>query len=203
MPVLEVLRDHRRTVLLAAGSYLAISALGYIVIVYFVSYATRELGLPLATTLALLLTAAVVFASSILMFASWSDRFGRRRIMTWGCGALVAWSLIFFPLIDTKSIPLIAVSLCGMLLIQGAYVGPQAAVFSELFPTAVRYSGASLSLTLGTLIGGAVAPFIATALFSITGDSRLITAYIVMVSVISWLSVLALKETFRQDLGRS
>ena len=87
MPIVDVLRNDARAVALAAGSYIGISTLGYIVIVYFVSYATRELKFPLTTTLALLLTAAVLFAGSILAFAVWSDRFGRRRIMQWGNGA--------------------------------------------------------------------------------------------------------------------
>jgi metabolite-proton symporter len=200
MPMLDVMRNDARAVLLAAGSYVAISAVGYIVIVYFVSYATRELGLSLTTALALLLTSAVVFALSIPTFAIWSDRFGRRRIMQWGCAAMVLWSLIFFPLADTKSIPLIALALCGMLLIQGAYIGPQPAVFSELFPTVIRYSGASLSLTLGTILGGALAPSIATALFGMTGNSWLVTVYMTTLSLISWLCVVALKETYRQDL---
>ena len=200
MPVVDVLRSDAHTVLLAAGSYLSISALGYITIVYFVSYATRELGLPLTTTLTLVLAASACVAGSIVTFAIWSDHFGRRRIMRWGMGALVLWSLIFFPLVDTKSIPLIALSLSGMLLLQGAYLGPQPAVFSELFPTAIRYSGASLSLTLGTILGGAPAPFIATALFAATGNSWLVTAYLTTLSLISWLCVLGLKETYREDL---
>jgi MFS family permease len=178
-----------------------ISALGYIVIVYFVSYSTRELGLALTTTLALLLAAAVCFAASIAAFASWSDRLGRRRIMQWGCGALVVWSVLFFPLADTGSVPLVALALCGMLVIQGAYIGPQPAVFSELFPTAIRYSGASLSLTLGTILGGALAPAIAAALFNATGTSALVTLYIAGMSLVSWLSTLALEETYRSDLA--
>jgi len=201
IPVLDVLRSDARTVLLAAGSYVGISGLGYIVIVYFVSYATSQLGVPLTTTLALLVVAAVVFAVSIVAFASWSDRLGRRRVMQWGCAGLVLWSLIFFPLADTKSVPLIGLALCGMLLLQGAYMGPQPAVFSELFPASIRYSGASLSLTLATIFGGALAPFFATALFGITGNSSLVTVYAVALSLISWLSVLGLKETYRQDLS--
>ena len=86
-------------------------------------------------------------------------------------------------------------------MIQGAYIGPQPAVFSELFPTATRYSGASLSLTLGTILGGALSPAIATSLFSATGDSTLITIYITAMSLISWLSTLALTETYRKDLS--
>ncbi len=201
MPVLDVIRSDMRTILLAAGSYVGISGLGYIVLVYFVTYATRQLGLPLATTLALVVMSALVFAGSIVAFAIWSDRFGRRRIVRWGLGALVLWSLVFFPLADTKSIPLIALSLCGMLFLQGAYIGPQPAVFSELFPTAIRYSGASLSLTLGTILGGALAPVIATALFGLTGNSSLVTAYITTLSLVSWLCALGLKETYREDLS--
>jgi metabolite-proton symporter len=203
MPVVDVLRADARTVLLAAGSYTAISALGYITIVYFVSYATRQLGVSLPTTLALLLGSAVLFAGSIFVCAVWSDRIGRRRVMTWGMAALVAWSLIYFPLADTRSVPLIGLSLAGMLVIQGAYIGPQAAVFSELFPTTIRYSGASLALTLGTVIGGAPAPSIATKLYQVSGNSRLITVYIVALAIVSWLCVLALRETYREDLSRA
>jgi hypothetical protein len=80
-------------------------------------------------------------------------------------------------------------------------MGPQPAVFSELFPASIRYSGASLSLTIATIFGGALAPFIATALFGMTGNSSLVTVYAVALSLISWLSVLGLKETFRDDLS--
>ncbi len=202
MPIVDVLRHDARAVALAAGSYLGISTLGYIVIVYFVSYATRELEFPLTTTLALLLTAAVMFAISIFISAVWSDRIGRLRIMRWGNGALVLWSLVFFPLADTGSVLLAGIALCGILVIQGAYIGPQPAVFSELFPTATRYSGASLSLTLGTILGGALSPAIAAFLFGTTGNSTLITVYIAAMSFISWLSTLGLKETYRHDLSR-
>jgi hypothetical protein len=67
-------------------------------------------------------------------------------------------------------------------------------VFSKLFLAAVRYSGASLSITLGTLLAGAIAPFVVTALFSTAGNSWPVTAYAVTVSLISWLCVLGFKE---------
>jgi len=202
MPIVDVMQSHGRTVLLAAGTYVSISALGYIAIVYFVSYATRQLGLSLPLTLTLLVTATTIVTPSIILFAHWSDLMGRRRLLRWGLGALVLWSGIFFPLLDTKSVPLILLALTGMLLVQGAYLGPQPAVFSELFPTAIRYSGVSLSLTLATLLSGAIAPTVATTLFSLTGTSRLITVYIVAMSLVSWLCSLALPETFRDDLAR-
>jgi MFS family permease len=201
MPVLDVLRTDARTVLLAAGSYVGISGLGYILLVYFVTHATRRLGLALPTALMLIVLASVAGAPGTVLFAHWSDRVGRRRIMQWGLGALVLWSVIYFPLVDTGSIPLIALSLCGMMFLQGAYLGPQPAVFSELFPAAIRYSGASLSLTLGTIMGGALAPFIATTLYGMRGDSWLVTAYVTTLSLISWLCSLGLRETYRSDLA--
>src|SRR5207247_571372 len=193
-PVVDVLRTHGRTVFLAAASYVGISATGYLVIVYFVSYATRTLGFPLGSTLALLQLAAVIFAISIIYFANRSDRIGKRRMMRWSCAGLILASLIFFPLIDTKSMVLAGLSLCFMLLVQGAYIGPQAAVFAESFAAPVRYSGASLSITIGTIFGGAIAPFLATALYDVTGNSWPITTYAVALSVISWICSLGLKE---------
>jgi metabolite-proton symporter len=195
MPVIDAIRGNGRTILLAAGSYTGISALGYIVLVYYVSYATRVLGLALPTVLALLLVAAAVFGVSVVAFARWSDRIGRRRLMLWGNAALVAWSAAFFPLLDTRSVPLIAVALSGMLLLQGAYIGTQPAVFAELFPPSLRYSGASLSNTLGTIVGGAPAPFIAAALYDTYGSSAAIGVYITVLAAVSWLSVIGIRET--------
>ena len=199
-PIVDVLRSSGGTVLLAAGTYLAISSLGYIVLVYFITYATRQLGLTLPVTLALVMAAAAVCAPSLVLAAHWSDRVGRKRLMRWGLGALVLWSAVFFPLLDTKSLPLIALSVVGMLFVQGFYLGPQPAVMSELFPTAVRYSGSSLAVTLASVCGGAVAPIVATYLFEQTGTSSLITVYMVAVSIVSWLCALALPETYKDSL---
>jgi MFS family permease len=200
LPVLDLLRDHRRTVLLAAGSCLSGSALGYIGTVYFVTYATRELGVPLSRTLAVLVLSAVVLAASMLVFAVWSDRWGRRRILTWGLAAQVLWSLIFFPLIDTQSVSLIALAVCGMMFFQGPYMGSQPATFAELFPATVRYSGVSLSQTIGVIVGGALAPIIASTLFGVARRSWPITVYLVTLSLLSWLCGLGLKETYRVTL---
>ena len=87
-----------------------------------------------------------------------------------------------------------------MLVVQGMYIGPQAAVFAELFPSTFRYSGASLSITLGTLLGGAITPFVAAALYSAFGSSVAVTIYAVVLSVVSWLCALGLKETIQNQL---
>ncbi len=201
LPLVDVIRRDARTILLATGSYVGIGGLGYLVIVYFVSYANRVLGLPLPTVLGLVLGAAVVLAASIVAFGTWSDRLGRRRVMGWGCAALILWSFVFFPLADTGSVPAIALSIVVMMTLQGAYLGPQPAVFAELFDTGVRYSGASLSLQLGTILGGGLAPFVATALHGVAGASWPVTVYAVALAAISLLCVRGLHETYRRDLS--
>jgi metabolite-proton symporter len=194
MPIIDVMRGNLRAVVLAAGSYVGISALGYLVLVYYVSYATRVLQMPLTTVLTLLLVAACFFGVAVVAFARWSDRVGRRRVMLWGNAALVVWAALFFPLLDTASVPVVALALCGMLIIQGAYIGTQPAVFAELFPAAVRYSGTSLANTLGTVVGGAPAPLIAAALYEATGTSLAIGAYGTALAIVSWLCTIALRR---------
>ncbi|CAM3595649.1 MFS transporter [Kibdelosporangium persicum] len=200
VPAVDVLRAEWRKVLLAAGSYVGMSGMGYIVIVYFVSYANRQLGISTPTVLTMLIMASVVFAIGVVVFARLSDRWGRRRVMIWGCVGHAAWSLVLFPLADTKSVPLIAIDLIMILALQSAYIGPQPAMFAELFPTELRYSGTSLSLTLGTILGGAVTPLVATALYGATGTSWSVTAYVVLISLITVVCQLALKETYHKDL---
>lgn len=120
--------------------------------------------------------------------------------MVWGCGLLVVWSAVFLPLADTRSVPLILVDLIVMFVLQAAYIGPQPALFSELFKPAVRYSGASLSLQLGTILGGAIFPLVATALFDATKSSWSVTAYAVVLALIAFGCQLGLRETYQRDL---
>src|SRR5436190_11043028 len=81
MPIVDVLRSHGRTVLMAAGNYLAISSIGYIVLVYFITYATRQLGLTLPLTLTLVMVASAICSPAMVLAAHWSDVVGRRRLM--------------------------------------------------------------------------------------------------------------------------
>ena len=84
-----------------------------------------------------------------------------------------------------------------MLVLQGAYIGTQPAVFAELFPPNIRYSGASLSNTLGTILGGAPAPFVAAWIYNSTGNSNAVGAYITALAAVSFVSVVMLEETHR------
>ena len=98
-----------------------------------------------------------------------------------------------FPLIDTGSLPLIIVAILGLAFL-GMQYGPQAAYFTELFGTEVRYSGASLGYQISAIIGGALAPTIAVLLWNELGIF-FVSLYILLAAVLTLWSLSLLEET--------
>ncbi len=187
-PVVDAVRDHPRQILLAAGCYLAINLTYYVFITFVVAYATNDaiLGLPKHEVLT-----AVLIASAIELFAlpaaGWlSDLVGRRTVFAVGALLLGAWSFAFWALVDTGSIGLLTLGLVvGLSLLHSLMYGPQGALFSEAFSARVRYSALSLGIQVGSVVGGAFAPFLATALLSGFGSSTAIAAYMALGCAVS------------------
>ncbi|GAA4886634.1 MFS transporter [Actinomycetospora straminea] len=193
-PMLAVLRDQPRALLVAIGLFIANNMIGYLLIAFITSYGTRVLGLPSSTMLAVGIAGAVVWGVAIVWSGSWSDRVGRRRVYLVGTILLLVWSFPFFLLLDTASLPwmLLAVAVLGVGL--GLTYGPQAAAYAELFPAPVRYSGASFAYAVGAVLGGGFAPLVAQALIGATGTSLSVSVYMVIVCLITLAAVLALRE---------
>ncbi|MEU8824894.1 MFS transporter [Streptomyces sp. NPDC048636] len=185
LPVLEVLRHHWKNVVLAGGTFIGNNAVGYVFMAYTLAYGTQALGFSRDTMLVLILIAAAVWLGTTAWSAALSDRLGRRRVFVAGAVGLVAWSAVFFPLVDTASTPLVLLALVVMAVVLGFTYGPQAALFSELFPPRLRYSGSSLGYQLGAILGGGVAPTVATALYDIDHTTWPITLYLVCVTAFS------------------
>jgi MFS family permease len=200
MPILEVLRVYPKQVLLAAGAFIANNAIGYIVFAYILAYGTQALGLSRSTMLVSVLLAVVVMLFAVIGFASLSDRIGRRKVFLAGAVFCGLWAFPFFWLLETRNLALVLLAPAVMLVGVGALHGPQAALYSEMFGTRVRYSGASLGYSLGAVFGGGLAPFIATALFAATGGSWAISAYLVALCIVTFVSVLLISETYGTDM---
>jgi len=202
-PVAEVLRTSWRQVILAAGTFVAPNAMGYIVITYSLSYTTRILHLNRNAVIWAILAASVIWLIVAGWVAAMSDRWGRRRVLVVCLVALTIWSLVFFALLDTGSFPLMLLALVVLAALQGAANGPQAALFAELFETHVRYSGISLAYQAGSILGGGVAPFLATALYDIRLSSLPVTGYLVLISIVSLSCALAIRESGRHHQSLS
>jgi MFS family permease len=200
-PVLEALRLYPRRIALAAGAFICIQVTFYILIAFVVADGTNEagLGLPRSTMLSAVLIACIIQLPVQFLAASYSDRHGRRGIYLAGAALLGVWAFAIFPLIDTGNYLLIILAITGGLTFLGMQYGPQAAFYTELFSTHVRYSGASLGYQIGAILGGAFAPSLAVLLWKEYGIIY-VSAYIAVAALITIVSVLMLTETHGTDI---
>ena len=201
-PVLEAIVKYPKRIALAAGAFLSIQVTFYILIGFVLAYGGDPNGAALSrdTMLLAVLVASALQIPSQFLAASYSDRNGRRGIFMLGAVLTGVWAFALFPLIDTGNFWLIVLSVSGGLMFLGMMYGPQAAFFTELFSTEVRYSGASLGYQVGAILGGAFAPTIATILWT-EYDIIWVSVYIAFASLLSLISVKMLTETYKNDLN--
>ena len=200
-PVWEVLKTYPKEIALAAGAFIAINANFYLLIPYILDYATAEVGLPQSTVLTAVLISSVAGLIAIGGFAALSDVIGRRIPYMAGAVLHGLWGLFaFWPLVDSGNPGLLVLALVlGQIFLSMMY-GPQAAFYSEIFTTKVRYSGASMGYQIGSVFGGALAPIIATALLAATGTSFAVGAYMAVVCAITGVCAFLLSETYGRSM---
>jgi MFS family permease len=194
-PIVEAFRARRRQLLLASLSFVANTAVGYIFLAYLLAYGTAVLQLSRAFLLTVVIIGSVVWLVTIVVGARWSDRVGRKPVYLVGSVLLVVWAFPFFLLIDTIEPVPIVLSVVVLASGLGLSYGPQAAFFAELFEPQYRYSGVSFAYAVGAVLGGGFAPLIATALQTSTGASWPVSAYMLVVGLVSLVAVLLLPET--------
>jgi MHS family shikimate/dehydroshikimate transporter-like MFS transporter len=194
LPIAEVLRTHRREVLLAVGMRLAENGAFYIYTVFVLVYGTQKVGADRQTLLTAILLAAACLLVAIPICGALSDRLGRRPVYLFGACVTGMFAYPLFVLLDTGSAPLIALALIVALVFAHAPMyGPQAAFFSEMFGSRVRYSGASLGSQLSSVLAGGLSPFIATALLPYGRGA--LAAYIMAMAIATIVAVLMASET--------
>ena len=200
VPFVEVLQSHWKAVIAGGMTMSSTAMIGYIMIAYIISYGVKQLGMPKSTMIMLVLLSSSVWLVTCLLFATWSDRWGRRRIYIIGAiGGLLAAFPIFM-LVDTRQPVLMGLGLCILALPLAAMYSPIAAMLSELFPTRLRYTGNSMAYQVGTLAGGAFVPMIATTLYEMFGTSMAISAYIFVWVTFGLIAVQFVPETSRISL---
>jgi MFS transporter, MHS family, shikimate and dehydroshikimate transport protein len=201
-PVLEVLRDHPKQVLLAGGAFFVVNGGFYVLITGMLDYGTRTLGVSENAMLAAVLISAVVEGIAIVAMSALSDRVGRRPVFMSGAVLLGLWAFPLFWLVNTGSVPLIILSLCIAQFFLGMMYGPQAALFSEMFSARVRYSGASIGYQGASVFAGGLAPIIMVWLLESTGTSLSVSFYMFLMAAITFFSVYLVTETYEDEMTR-
>jgi MFS transporter, MHS family, shikimate and dehydroshikimate transport protein len=204
-PIVDVVRKYPRNVLVAMGMRVAENGTFYILTVFVLAYGEETLKLEKSTVLTGVIIAAAIGLFTIPLFGMLSDRIGRRPVYMTGALFSLAFAFPFFMLVDTKEPVLIWLAIVlGVNIGHDLMYGPQAAYFSELFGTRVRYTGASIGYQLASVFAGGFAPLIAVALLAAGGDEpTLVALYMTAMALITVVATYFARETYDQDLGES
>ncbi len=200
MPALDVVQHYPKRVLLAIGARVGVDVAFYTFVLFIATYIATFLKLPRSYALNAVLIAAACQVGAIPIFGALSDRYGRRPIYLFGAIGAALWVFVFFALLDTGSFTLIVLAAVIALLLHAAMYGPQASFIAEMFPTSVRYSGASMGYQLAGVVGGALAPIVSVALLARYGSALAVSLYVLAMLAVTTLCVLAAPETSRIDL---
>lgn len=205
MPIVQLFRKHSLLVLIAAFVFAGNNAVGYMTTGgYIQRYATNPDG-PLGLATADVLGAVTLSAVTWLIFTwlgGWlGDKIGRRNTYIIGWISMLVAIVALFPLVNSGSIVLLTVGLMLLTVGLGLTYGPQAALYAELFPASIRFSGVSIAYALGAILGGAFAPTIATALVEQTGTTVSVTVYLAIMAVLGLVATLLLRDRSGIPLG--
>lgn len=200
-PIARVLRDNWREVLISMGARMGENTTYYVITAFILVYLTGPVGLPKSVGLNAVLIGSIVHFATIPLWGALSDRWGRRPVIIMGALGSGAWAFAFFGLLDTASPLVITLATTVGLVLHGAMYGPQAAFFSELFGTQVRYSGASIGYQLASVVAGGLAPLIATALLKGYGTAAPVALYVAAGAALTVIATAVSRETRATGLG--
>ena len=205
-PLAEVFRTSWKPLILGTFIMVSCYTLFYLVTTWVLSYGIAKkgvgLGIPYLDFLKLQLISIFAFIVSIPVAGRLADSRGRKRTLIAVSAVMIAFGLTFSWLLrpDTATEGTVLVFLTVGMFIMGLIFGPMSAVLPELFPTNVRYTGSGISYNVASILGAAIAPFVATALVKSYGVGA-VGIYLIVVSVLSLIAILLMKETKHFDMS--
>jgi len=198
VPMLTVIRDHPRPLVLGTLASIETFVLFYLMTVFSLSWGTSVLGYSRNTFLLIQLLGVVFFALTIPISALIAERGGRRTTLIWVTVAIGVFGLVMAPLLTSGLVGATIAMVVGLSLM-GLTYGPLGTTLSELFPTRVRYTGSSLTFNLAGIFGASLAPYIATWLAQNYG-LQFVGYYLVVAAVLTLVGLVAIEETRDQRL---
>jgi metabolite-proton symporter len=193
LPMMEVLRSYPRQLVVGVLVSLATFVLFYLMTVFALSWGTSALGYNRQQFLLIQLFGILFFAATIPVSAVWADRYGRRRTLILTTIAIGLFGFVFAPMLGAGTGGAMATMAIGLTLMGFTY-GPLGTALSELFPTAVRYTGSSLTFNLAGIFGASLAPYVATWLARNHG-LRYVGYYLAFAAALTLAGLIATRET--------
>lgn len=162
VPLVTVLREHGSTLFLATLMATTTFVVFYLMTVFTLSWGTSQLGFERQEFLIMQIIGVLFFAAMIPLSAIVADKVGRIRMLIYATLSIMAFGFVFGPLFAAGNTFMVIVLLSLGLSCMGLTYGPLGTALSELFPTSVRYTGTSMAFNLAGILGGSLAPYIAT-----------------------------------------
>ncbi|MDN6510294.1 MAG: MHS family MFS transporter [Corynebacterium sp.] len=201
-PLGSLFKNHWRRVLLAALIFAGNNAAGYMIIAFFSSYSSNALGMPKSHTLIATLIGGVSWLVLTIWSGRVSDKIGRRETFMIGYALIAVWAVPMWFFVDKGELLWLVLVIVVLTFGLAPSYAPQSALYAEMFPAEVRYSGTSISYALGSILGGAFAPMIAQLLLDSTGRSWTIGVYLAAMAIVSGIAVwLVPKSVEKCDLS--
>ncbi|PWB95969.1 MFS transporter [Salinibacterium hongtaonis] len=213
LPLSTVLRSNWRELILGTFFMLATYVLFYLMTTFSLSYGRAPvgptdpgvlpgLGYSYNDFVLMMIVGVVFFGIFTLVSGPWADRYGRRKLLIWVTVAIIAFGLVWVPMLGSGFVGVMAWLIVGFTLM-GMTFGPMGALLPELFPTNVRYTGSGISYNVSSILGAAVAPFIAVWLWTTAdGSPALVGIYLSVMATITLVALLLGKETKDVDIER-
>lgn len=202
LPAFEAIRKHPGSIVAVLFAEMAQTSYFYLTAIFTLSFATRQLGVSKEVMTQAVLLANVFSAIAMPTIGAWSDRIGRKRLFLAGVAFAALSMLIYYNVLATRETWMVI----GAVVVAGGLIHPlmfstEGSYFPELFPTHVRFSGVSIGKQLGTVLGGGLAPLIATALYAAFGTTLAITGYYLLLAFGAGIALCFMRETRGERLS--
>lgn len=209
VPLATVFRTHWKELVLGTFYMLATYVLFYLMTTFSLSYGRAATNAPLPglgydyTTFVLMMIIGVAFFGVFTLISGpFADKWGRRKTLIWVTLSIIAFGLIWTPMLAAGNVGVMAWLILGFTLM-GMTFGPMGALLPELFPANIRYTGSGVSYNVSSILGAAVAPFIAVALWSAGGGSPFwVGIYLSAMAGLTLIALLLGKETKDIDIEK-
>ena len=197
IPLVTLFKEHSRALVLGTLLAVATFVLFYLLTVFCLSWGVTHLGYHRNEFLVIQLVGVLFFAGTIPLSASLADRLGRRKIMIASSLFIILFGFALGPLLSAGTWGVVATLIIGFSLMGMTY-GPLGTLLSELYPTAVRYTGSSTSFNMAGIVGASLAPYIATSL-ALNFGLHAVGYYLSASALLSLVAVYLTHETQHLD----